>query len=521
MTNRVDAAIGIGLVVVWMLAMGWVVFAQTAPPLGVSSATTTACTVTVTEPWTPAPPSDGWTFRPTWRVQGGTPQPFPTDSAAPWTSTRAGFAAGVTYNLAGTWTKGRTTVLIPVTAFTCPGVTPPPPPPPPPPAEVCGDGVDNDKDGQVDEGCPTVPPPTPPPPPPAGDIFGIVDPTILGTCSAAVHDGWVVPGGDGLRYRTWHPQVDPSGCVYANEHGDNPASLGGTEGSLINAVSPVMFGYLGKRMQHLPNEPNGHEEAHEGFKVFLASRGECNNEGRCSRQWQRSVTHFGTYRPGRFNQRFHSSQLIWIHEALRNPDGSPLVVLSQGMFDTGGIGVVCGARRDAPVKDVISLDARDANGVACKIDSRYEIWRMQFDVKKADGSLRYRAFATPAAFDSITVFNPANPTEEVFAWDPRVAAIKNFPGDDWSGNRGCDRESYAQPGDNHQIGPREVFTDVMGVETTASNPLAVRQLLPTTVSIGQLRASTPVNGETAASANHQFKIRRDYCQNKSRLGLKN
>jgi hypothetical protein len=59
------------------------------------------------------------------------------------------------------------------------------------------------------------------------------------------------------------------------------------------------------------------------------------------------------------------------------------------------------------------------------------------------------------------------------------------------------------------------------VETTAANPLAVRQLLPTTVSIGQLRASTPVNGETAASANHQFKIRRDYCQNKSRLGLKN
>lgn len=33
------------------------------------------------------------------------------------------------------------------------------PPPPPPPAEICGDGIDNDKDGQIDEGCPLPPPP--------------------------------------------------------------------------------------------------------------------------------------------------------------------------------------------------------------------------------------------------------------------------------------------------------------------------------------------------------------------------
>lgn len=38
----------------------------------------------------------------------------------------------------------------------------PPPPPPPPPAEVCGDGVDNNGNGQIDEGC--APPPPPPPP---------------------------------------------------------------------------------------------------------------------------------------------------------------------------------------------------------------------------------------------------------------------------------------------------------------------------------------------------------------------
>jgi hypothetical protein len=34
----------------------------------------------------------------------------------------------------------------------------PPPPPPPPHTEVCGDGIDNDGDGQVDEGCVVNPP---------------------------------------------------------------------------------------------------------------------------------------------------------------------------------------------------------------------------------------------------------------------------------------------------------------------------------------------------------------------------
>jgi hypothetical protein len=38
------------------------------------------------------------------------------------------------------------------------------PPPPPPPSEICGNGIDDDGDGQVDEGCPQSPPPPPPPP---------------------------------------------------------------------------------------------------------------------------------------------------------------------------------------------------------------------------------------------------------------------------------------------------------------------------------------------------------------------
>jgi hypothetical protein len=39
---------------------------------------------------------------------------------------------------------------------------------PPPPAEVCGDGIDNDGDGAVDEN----PPCSPPPPPPSTEVCG-------------------------------------------------------------------------------------------------------------------------------------------------------------------------------------------------------------------------------------------------------------------------------------------------------------------------------------------------------------
>ena len=97
---------------------------------------------------------------------------------------------------------------------------------------------------------PTPPTPPTPPAPTPGSIFGIVDASILGTCSAATHDNWVVDGGDGFKYRTWHAQTDPSGCVYGHEHGDNPASMQEPE----IAASPVRFGYIGRR-HPMPGEP--------------------------------------------------------------------------------------------------------------------------------------------------------------------------------------------------------------------------------------------------------------------------
>jgi hypothetical protein len=336
---------------------------------------------------------------------------------------------------------------------------------------------------------------TPTPTAGAGAIFGIVDSTILGTCSAATHDKWVVDGGDGLKYRTWHPQTDPTGCIYAHEHGDNPASI--QEPTI--AASPVRFGYIGRR-HPMPGEPNGHEEAHEGFKVFIANRGDVNDEGRVNRVYSRSVFHMGTGGPRRFNMPHHSAEIRLVHPEFG------LKAFTQLMMNTGGVGAVCDPRVQAPVKDVIQLNS------PCKLNSGYEIWSTQASVM-ANGREVYRSFATPAVFDPISIFNPANPTELVYAWDARVAAIKTFPDDDWSGNRGCDRESYAQPGYWYNGNGQTVYyTDAMGQPLAASDPLALRQ---------EISASNSVGSPATTDGLFQFKMRKGFCQQRSKLGLKN
>lgn len=325
------------------------------------------------------------------------------------------------------------------------------------------------------------------PPPTTLPIWGVVDASVLGTCSAATHDTWTVDGGDGYRYRTWHPQVDPSGCVYAHEHGDDPAR---STNATISA-SAVRFGYIGRRMNH--------EEAHEGFKVFIANRGDVNDEGRVNRVYSRSVFHMGTGGPKRFGMPHHSAETRLIHPEFG------LAAFTQLMMDTGATGAVCDPRSPAPVKDVIQLQS------PCKLGSAYEIWSTTQAVRY-QGRDVYTAFATPAVFDPITVLNPANPAELVYAWDARVAAIKLFT-DDWSHFRGCDRESYAQPGYwRNAGGPTTFYTDAMGNEVPASDPNALVQQIAAVDSIG-----APATSDGLV----QFKMRRSYCQQRAMLGLKN
>ena len=335
--------------------------------------------------------------------------------------------------------------------------------------------------------------PVPTPPPSGTDpIFGSVDPAILGNCSAATHDAWAVDGGDGYRYRTWHPQVDSTGCVYAHEHGDNPALSGHAE---ISAVLPK-FGYIGRR-HPMPGEPNGHDEPHEGFKVFIANPGDQNDEGRVNRVYSRSVFHMGTGGPKRFTMRHHSAEIRVIHPEFG------LKAFTQLMMDTGEAATVCNPRVNTPTKDVVQLDS------PCPLTSAYEIWGTTQAVMY-HGREVYRSFATPAVFDPITVRNPWNPSELVYAWDPRMASSK-VHNTDWGGFRGCQRESYAQPGywQNHTGGRTTYHTDPMGQEVAASDPHALVQEISTSQSVG-------------APATHdgmfQFKMARNYCQQSSRLG---
>lgn len=330
---------------------------------------------------------------------------------------------------------------------------------------------------------------------PASNLWSTpVDAESLGTCSAAVHDRYVLDGGDGWRYRTWHPQRDPSGCVFGHEHGDDPAKMTNAE----IAKAPIRFGEIARRMPSA-EEPQGHAEAHEGYKVFIAVPGDRNDEGRFNRVFSRSVFHMGTGAPRRFVVRHHSAQIRLIHPEFG------LKAFTNLMMDTGGTGAVCDPRKPAPVKDVVQLQS------PCKLNSFYEIWTTQQSVMAGTREV-YRAVATPAVFDVLTVLNPANPSETVYAWDRRVDAILRFPGNDRSWHRGCDRESYAQPGSWHNAGGRTTYiTDAMGKPSTSSNPLHLVQ---------EISAHEIVGVAASSDGNSAFKRRVNYC-GQGGLGKKN
>lgn len=347
----------------------------------------------------------------------------------------------------------------------------------------------------------------PPPPPETGrKIWGIVDMapdingrTLLGNCSAEIHDQYVLPGpnNDGWYYRTWHPQVDPSGCVFGHEHGDNPASMRDSE---VLARFDARFGLAAHNHKDMPGEPDGHLEAHEGYKVFVANLGDRNNDGFTNRMPTIAYNHMGGFRPGRFTQQHHSHSISWRYDSDRS-----FYANYHLLADTGGTGRVCNPRTPAPVKDVIGIDS------PCRIQSSYEIWGMVARITM-NGEQIYRGFATPAIFDPVTAFNPANPSEIVYVWDPRVTAIRQFSTPSWEGARACSREAYAQSGYFYNTtGQEEFFLDSMGNVQAQSGPLT----LP-----ARIARKSAVPGPFASEIT-QFKKVTDFCQNSGMLSLKN
>jgi hypothetical protein len=503
--------------------------AQTAPPVTVEQ-NAVQCTITAKAAFAPTP-NTGWSVQ-FWRQQGTATRINigRADNSSPYE--RSTTVAAGTWAVGATWTRsGSATLDSPTSAYTCGtgGGTQPPPTVNAPctaswvregaigetacapdstkvvtyrerfvvtvPATgtgACEAANESTREVPVTEKCTY----TAPLPPTVKPIWGVVDPTILGSCSAAVHDGYVVDLGYPVRFRTFHRQVDPSGCTFAHEHGMDPASMRNAE----IAAEPVAFGHIGWSHK-TPAEPNGHEEPHEGFKVFLANVGDVNDEGRINRVWSRSIFHMGTGGPARFTTRHHSAAIRLIHPEFG------LKAYTNLMMDTGGSATVCDPRQQSPTKDVMQLNS------PCKLNSGYEIWSTQQIVRAPGGKEVYRVFATPAAFDPITVRDPANPTAVVYAWDQRMKASMAFPENDWSNNRGCDRESYAQPGYWYNSGGATIYyTDALGQPLASNAPGALVQEISRSESVG-----SPATNDGLK----QFKMRVSFCQNRGQLGLKN
>lgn len=340
-----------------------------------------------------------------------------------------------------------------------------------------------------------TPTPTPTLPPPAkqDNIWGaVVDPAVLGNCTAQVHDKYLLGGGDGFAYRTWHPLQDPSGCTFAHEHGANPT----TQTNQTIKAKPVLFGYAARRMTSA-EEPNGHAEAHEGYKVFVVNKGEVNDEGRTSLIDSRIVAHMGTSAPRRFVLRHHSVDVDVIDSVGKS-------VSVRVMGDTGPSVTApsedagCTQRPEGGSKAVMTLQAN------CK-QAPYEIWAFRVELGVAQVNV------ATSAFDPITARDSANPTRLLYIWDAAVDAIVPFPANPRNQFRGCDRESYAGPLYWYNPkGPTTFTTDAMGQMVAASDPKAIHQYVS---------QHDTIEFKATADGLSQFKQRRQTCG--PSLGLKN
>ncbi|MCL4295980.1 MAG: hypothetical protein KJ077_09645 [Anaerolineae bacterium] len=284
---------------------------------------------------------------------------------------------------------------------------------------------------------------------------GPVEANLLGQeCSASVHDQYKVAGPDGKMYPTWHPQVDPSGCYFTHEHGDDPRT------SVADPSLPA-FGYIGALA--------GMNEPHEGFKVFVTNAGFKNDEGRTALDSSRVVAHMGTGGTGRYTERHHSLEVDLV--------GRGREFHIQQMADTGAAGSIC------------KRAGRDFLTLGCKVSSLYEIWNFKLSVGGKLGG----AVAT-AAFDPILVRDPNDNNRKVYTLD---VYGKQFFGGQY---HGCVRESYHGPFFWYNGGGSTTFkTDAFG-KLNSNGPLTQ-----------MVSAHSFTNYKASADGNTQFKRKASQC----------
>lgn len=89
-------------------------------------------------------------------------------------------------------------------------------------------------------------------------------PALVNACSTDVHNWYSAVADDGLRYPTWHPPTDPSGCHFGHSHGMNPRLS-----PLYKEMGEVYLGYVAEQMSKQDIVMHRHE-AHEGYKITWA-----------------------------------------------------------------------------------------------------------------------------------------------------------------------------------------------------------------------------------------------------------
>jgi len=319
---------------------------------------------------------------------------------------------------------------------------------------------------------------------PATPVQGMqpVNPLLLGTCTAAIHDRYVVQV-NGITYRTWHPQVvpidisNPNGptCTFAHEHGDDYRT------SLANNTPPAF-----ERIGQLA----GFNEPHEGFKVFVQNAGVINNDGRTALTSNRLVVHMGTSGAARFYTQYHSMILDVVA-----PDGHFVHV--QGLADAGGVANICANPRAS--KTAMAVPGADL----CQPPSDYEIWSMQFSVIGANGTI-VTALGSPAVFDPISLFNPLDVpgVHPLYLTKNYAAQNKVFGLGPW---KGCKREAYVGPVYWYNASSEQTMftTDAYG-HVVADGPLT--QSVSNNSGLGIPMATdfgmTPVQSQFKLSSNH-------------------
>lgn len=319
-------------------------------------------------------------------------------------------------------------------------------------------------------------------PVPGGVTFPAVNPLILGSCSAEVHDRYAVIGPDGNKYRTWHPitvPVDASNpggakCSFAHEHGDQPNTSGPLPAFGYSAAIHGMFNEIA---------------AHAGFKVFSHYANGTSGMGGPESDYRGlaidfTVTiHQGSAGRGRLTESMHSLE-FW--SRYQNRETHIYVMANTGALSGKG----CGSGQDVSGRIVVDTCA-----------PQYETWGFSANVAGAWGVFMIAAVTNPmnhmsgtapcadATCSNITLVSTSENVcgDQIVACDNRLPfgkherGLENF----WLGNQ---RTIHEPDWIWTNGGGAEFFcTDAMGMRMDCG-PNTIRQQVAT-VNVSNAQAS--------------------------------